>query len=106
MTRTATDIGALDDFVDGAARRVEVGGHRICIVRLGDDLYAIGDTCTHAEVSLSEGDVDAGERTVECWKHGSQFSLETGEPLSLPAVKPVPTYRIQAQDGRVVLEVG
>lgn len=100
-----TDIGGLDEFADGAARRVDVDGHRVCVVRLGDDLYAIGDTCSHAEVSLSEGEVDAGERTVECWKHGSAFSLTTGEPLSLPAVRPVPTYAIRTVDGRVLLEV-
>ena len=105
MSGAAADAGALDDFADGAARRVDVDGHRICVVRLGDDLYAIGDTCTHADVSLSEGEVDAGERTIECWKHGSAFSLETGEPQSLPAVRPVPTYGVRVADGRVVVEV-
>jgi 3-phenylpropionate/trans-cinnamate dioxygenase ferredoxin subunit len=100
-----SDIGAFDEFPDGASRRVDLDGHRICVVRLGDDLYAIGDTCTHADVSLSEGDIDAGERTVECWKHGSAFSLETGEPLSLPAVRPVPVYEVHVTDGRVLLEV-
>ena len=85
---TVLDVGALDEFVDGAARRIDVDGHRIAVVRIGDDLYAIGDRCTHADVSLAEGEVDADERTIECWKHGSAFSLETGEPLSLPAVRP------------------
>ena len=99
------DAGALDEFVDGAARRIDVDGHRIAVVRLGDDLYAIGDRCTHADVSLAEGEIDADERTIECWKHGSAFSLETGEPLSLPAVRPTPVYTVRSEGGRVLIEV-
>ena len=102
---TVHDIGAASDFVDGKPTRVEVAGHLVSVVRLGDDLYAIGDTCTHADVSLSEGEVDADERTLECWKHGSAFSLETGEPCSLPAVRPVPVYDVRTADDRVLLEV-
>jgi 3-phenylpropionate/trans-cinnamate dioxygenase ferredoxin subunit len=74
-------------------------------VRLDDDLYAIGDRCTHQDVSLSEGEVDRDERTLECWKHGSAFSLLDGEPTSLPAVRPVPTYTVTVSDGRVLLHV-
>lgn len=103
---SAVDVGALEEFADGAARRVDVGGgHHLAVVRLGDDLYALGDRCTHADISLAEGDVDADERTIECWKHGSAFSLETGEPQSLPAVRPVPTFSVRAEAGRVLVEV-
>ena len=62
------------------------------LVRIGDDVYAIGDTCSHANVSLSEGEVLADDREIECWKHGSTFSLLTGEPQTLPATQPVPVY--------------
>lgn len=99
------DAGSLDDFVDGAARKVTVDGHTVAVVRLGDDLYAIGDTCSHANVSLSEGDVDAEERTLECWKHGSTFDLETGAPCSLPATRAVPVYDIRTENGRVLIKV-
>lgn len=103
---TIVDAGSLDDFADGEARRVDLDGHRIAVVRLGDDVYAIGDRCTHQDYSLAEGDVDAGERTLECWKHGSAFSLETGDPTSLPAVKPTPVYIVKILDGRVLIEIG
>jgi 3-phenylpropionate/trans-cinnamate dioxygenase ferredoxin subunit len=99
------DVGALDDLESGAATRVDVDGRRIALVRIDDTVYAIGDRCTHADVSLAEGDVDAGERTIECWRHGSQFSLETGAPLSLPATKPTPTYGVVVRDGRILLEL-
>ena len=59
----------------------------------------IGDQCSHADVSLSEGEVDVDECTIECPKHGSEFALETGEALTLPALKPVPTYEVTV-DGR------
>ena len=99
------DVGSLDDFTDGSATRVDVEGRRIAVVRIGDDLYAIGDRCTHADFSLSEGEVDADERTLECWKHGSAFSLETGEPCSLPATRATPTYEVRTECGRVQLVI-
>ena len=68
-------------------------------------IFAIGDTCSHAEISLSEGEVLVDECEIECWKHGSSFSLETGEPLTLPATQPVPTYPVRIDDGDVYVEV-
>ena len=65
-------------------------------------VHAIGDTCTHGDISLSEGFVE-GE-TLECWAHGSKFSLLTGKPLSLPAYEPVPVYRVTIQDGDVYVD--
>ncbi len=102
---TAHDIGVPADFVDGAARRIEVAGQRVAVVRIGEALYAIGDRCSHADYSLSEGDVIVADRELECWKHGSAFSLVTGQPGSLPATTPVPVYAIRVEGGRVVLEV-
>lgn len=102
---TKLRLGALDDLPDGGARRFDLDGHRIAVIRIGDDVYAIGDRCSHQDYSLSEGEVDADELTVECWKHGSEFSLETGEALSLPATQPVPVYDARVEDGEVVVIV-
>ena len=93
----------LDEVPSGTTRRFEVEGHEIAVVRLDDRVYAIGDVCSHQRVSLSEGEVDADERTIECWKHGSEFSLETGEALSLPATRPVPVYDARVDDGQIVV---
>ena len=95
----------LDDLAVGAARRFDVGKRRVALVRCDDDVYAIGDTCTHADVSLSEGEVYCDLREIECWKHGSTFSLVDGEPQSLPATRPVPVYAVEVVDGDVVVEV-
>jgi 3-phenylpropionate/trans-cinnamate dioxygenase ferredoxin subunit len=94
-----------DELEPDSARRIDVGGHRIALVRVGDDVYAIGDQCSHANISLAEGEVDADEKTIECWKHGSEFSLETGEALTLPATRPVPTYEVRVDGDDVVVVV-
>lgn len=99
------DLCRRDDLVSGTAKRVDVEGHRIAVVRIGDDFYAIGDRCSHADYSLAEGEVYDDDCSIECWKHGSTFSLETGEPQSLPATQPVPVYelRLEGDYVRVVL---
>ena len=94
-----------DELESGQARRFDVEGHRIALVRIGDDFYAIGDRCSHENVSLSEGEVYEDEREIECWKHGSTFSLTTGEALNLPATKPVPTYDVVVEGDEVSVVV-
>ena len=98
-------VCAVGDVAPGTARRVEVSGHRIAIVRIGDDFYAIGDRCSHADYSLSEGEVDTFERTIECPQHSSTFSLESGAPQTLPATLPVPVYRVRVDGDDVMVEV-
>jgi 3-phenylpropionate/trans-cinnamate dioxygenase ferredoxin subunit len=95
------DVCALDEMATGTTRRVVVGKVAIALVRIDDDVYAIGDRCTHADISLSEGEVDCHARTLECWKHGSTFSLVDGHPQAMPATRPVPVYTAGVTDGRV-----
>jgi 3-phenylpropionate/trans-cinnamate dioxygenase ferredoxin subunit len=95
----------IDELADCSAKRFDVNGHRIALVRIGADVYAIGDTCSHAEISLSEGDVLCDEFEIECWKHGSTFDLKTGEPQSLPATRPVPVYDVSVEDDAVWVTV-
>jgi 3-phenylpropionate/trans-cinnamate dioxygenase ferredoxin subunit len=94
-----------DDLGSGTARRFEVGHHRLCLVRIGDDFYAIGDQCSHANFSLADGEVYSEEREIECWKHGSTFSLVDGKPQSLPATKPVPVYDVRLEGDDVMLVI-
>jgi 3-phenylpropionate/trans-cinnamate dioxygenase ferredoxin component len=95
MMGTQVRLCARDDLAPGSARRFDVDSHRIALVRIGDDFYALGDECSHADFSLSEGDVWSDECEIECPKHGSTFSLTTGEPQTLPATQPVPVYVVQ-----------
>ena len=101
----STIVCALADLAPGSATRFDVDGESVAVVRLGDDVYAIGDTCSHAEVSLSEGEVWSDEKSLECWKHGSRFDLLTGEPITLPATQPVPVFVARIVDGNVEIDV-
>ena len=96
---------ATTDLADGEARRFDVGEHRIALVHLSGDWYALGDRCSHADISLSEGEVLVEECAIECWKHGSSFDLRTGEPQSLPATRPVPTYNVKVEGDDVWVEI-
>ena len=105
-TETSTATVPLAELVPGTARRIVVGGIPVALVRIDDDVYAIGDTCTHANVSLAEGEVWCDEREIECPKHSSTFSLVTGEPLTLPATQPVPVFRTEVDGETVTIHVG
>lgn len=96
----------LDELADQSARRFDIEGHRLAVVRFGDDIHVIGDRCSHADYSLAEGELDQGEMTLECWRHGSAFSLKTGEPTCLPATKPVPVYEAVVTDGMIEVVLG
>ena len=98
-------VCALSDLADGSATRFDVAGRAVAVVRLGDAVYAIGDTCSHADVSLSEGEVWADDCAIECGKHGSRFDLRTGHPDTLPATQPVPVFVASVVAGDVVIDV-
>jgi 3-phenylpropionate/trans-cinnamate dioxygenase ferredoxin subunit len=95
---------AVSDVPAEGALRVMMAGRPVCVARSGGEVYAIYDVCSHAEVALSEGEVEDG--TVECWLHGSRFDLRTGKPTGLPATRPVPVYpvRVDGDDVLVALQ--
>jgi len=83
----------LSDLADESAIAVELDGVPVCLAKTQGQVFAVSDICSHADVALSEGDVEAG--TVECWLHGSRFDLRSGRPTGLPANQPVPTYPVK-----------
>jgi 3-phenylpropionate/trans-cinnamate dioxygenase ferredoxin subunit len=94
----------IDALPEVGAVAVVLDGLTVAVVRDEDgDIHAVDDTCSHASVSLTEGEVDGC--TVECWLHGSRFDLRTGRPTSLPAIKPIAVYPVQIQDGTVLVDV-
>ena len=96
-------VCATTDVAPGTATRVDVDGLRLCVVNLDGEFRVIADRCSHADYSLSEGDVWVDEREIECPKHGSTFSLDSGEPLSLPATQPVPVYDTRVDGDDVIV---
>ena len=99
------DACRVGDIPAQGALHVDLDGEPIAVVRAEGGVYAIRDVCSHADVRLSEGEVI--DCTIECWLHGSAFDLRTGQPLSLPAITPVPTYPVEiagdGDDARVLI---
>ena len=97
-------VAAAQDIPDETALLVKVGETPVCLARSNGTLFAVNDMCTHADVSLSEGEVEDG--TVECWLHGSRFDLATGAPTGLPATVAVATYptKTEGDDVFVAME--
>ena len=94
---------SLSDLPEEGAIRVELAGQPVCVARSGGEVFAIRDVCSHADVALSEGDVEDGK--IECWLHGSLFDLRTGQPSGLPAVRPVPTYPVTVEGDDVLVQM-
>ena len=99
----AERVCAVDELEQDTALRVVVGGVPVAVVKdANGDVFAIGDTCTHGDISLAEGFVE--DDTLECWAHGSKFELTSGKPLTLPAYEPVPVYTVSIVDDDVFID--
>ena len=99
----STRVCGVEDLAVNEASRFVIEGVPIAVVKdAAGDVFAIGDTCTHGDISLAEGFVE--DDTLECWAHGSKFSLRTGKPLTLPAYEPVPAFQVEVKDGGVHID--
>jgi 3-phenylpropionate/trans-cinnamate dioxygenase ferredoxin component len=102
---------SLADVKEPGSLRVELddpsGPEAVAVVRFEGEVYAVEDVCSHAEVPLTEGEVEEfhGAPTIECYLHGSCFDLRTGEPTNLPATEPVPVYPVRVDGDDVYVDV-
>ena len=94
-------VARASEIPPGTMKRVTVGGRAVALVNLEGEFYAIDDTCSHEESSLSGGAL-SGE-VVACPKHGARFNVRTGRVLSLPAVRSVATYAVRVEGGDVLV---
>ena len=94
---------SLDQLETGKPVKLEKNGKTICVARVGDEVFAVNDTCSHSEASLSEGDVT--DFKIECWLHGAEFDLRTGQALSLPATQSLETYAVVVDGNSVTVEI-
>ena len=86
-------------LADGKPQKISLGDKDICVARIGEEVFAVADTCTHSDASLSEGDLN--NYKIECWLHGAEFDLRTGEAVTPPAVAPLETFEVR-RDGDTV----
>ena len=96
-------VAALSSLGEARPTHVQVDGRDVCLVRLGDDVHAVLDTCSHEDYPLHEGYVFQGQ--LECALHGSMFDLKTGDPESLPATTPVPLFAVRVEGDDVLVDV-
>jgi 3-phenylpropionate/trans-cinnamate dioxygenase ferredoxin component len=95
---TSIDI---DSLMPGKPMKIDVDGKNVCVARIGDEVYAISDICSHAEASLAEGEINGF--SIECWLHGAEFDMRTGEALTPPAIDPVEVYQVQREGSQVTI---
>ena len=93
----------LDQLHSGVPVKLEKDGKSICVTRIGDEVFAIDDTCSHSDASLSEGYIT--DFKIECWLHGAEFDLRTGKALTLPAVIALATYPVKIDANSVTVEI-
>jgi 3-phenylpropionate/trans-cinnamate dioxygenase ferredoxin component len=97
-------ICSVEEVSKGSVVSATVDGTPLAIVHAEDDVfYAVYDECSHAQVALSEGELD--DCTLECWLHGSRFDLRTGQPTGLPATEPVPVYPVEVRDDDIYVSL-
>ncbi len=98
-----TSVASLDEIPDGGIKQVSVHGDVVGLYRVGREVYAINDYCTHEETFLSEGDFEPEDLEVECPLHGSRFNVVDGSVRILPATKPVATYPVKVEGDMVLV---
>jgi 3-phenylpropionate/trans-cinnamate dioxygenase ferredoxin subunit len=98
-----TPVAKLDEIEDGGMKQVVVRGELVGLYRVGSDVYAMRDVCTHEEAYLTEGEFEPEELEVECPLHGSRFNVATGEVRILPATKPEPIYEVRLEGDLVLV---
>ncbi|MEN9543093.1 MAG: hypothetical protein RJB54_710 [Actinomycetota bacterium] len=96
MSNIQLSFGSLPE---GKPQKVALGDKDVCVARIGEEVFAVADMCTHSEASLSEGDIS--NYKIECWLHGAEFDLRTGEAKTPPAVESLETFTVH-RDGDTV----
>ncbi len=95
----------VDELSPGTMKLVSAGGLDVGVYNVGGELRALEDRCSHDDGPLCEGDWDPDEGIVVCPRHGANFDIRTGEPLTLPAFEPVETYAVRVEAGTVEVDV-
>jgi 3-phenylpropionate/trans-cinnamate dioxygenase ferredoxin subunit len=90
-----------DSLVDSKPIKIDLDGTAVCVTRIGEEVFAIADMCSHSEASLSEGDVNNFK--IECWLHGAEFDLRTGEVATPPASIPVETFEVKRNGDQITI---
>ena len=105
MKSEIIDIGTVSELPPGSMKLVEWEDLEIGVFNCNGQIYAIEDRCSHDNGPLVEGTLDQENCTVECPRHGSEFDLRTGKPVTLPAYVPVDTFPVIVDGDTIKVEV-
>lgn len=97
------EVVSIESVPPNSVRAFIVGGQKIAVFNLDGKFYAISDTCSHDEASLSEGEIE--DKEIECPRHGARFEIPTGRNLTLPAVIPVKKYEVKVEGSKILVAV-
>ncbi len=101
MPEDFVKVAQTEELSPGQMKLVELGDERILVANVDGDYFAVSEVCTHAFIPLSEGDLDGEE--VECYLHGSAFSVKSGEPLTPPATEPLTVYQVRVEGSDIMV---
>jgi len=93
----------LDSIMEGKPVKLSKNGKDVCVARVGNEVFAIEDNCSHQDAALSEGEQNGYK--IECWLHSAEFDLRTGQALTPPASQAVKTYPVLVDGNNVVVEI-
>jgi 3-phenylpropionate/trans-cinnamate dioxygenase ferredoxin component len=105
MKSEIIDICAVSELPPGGMKLVEWEDLEIGVFNCNGEILAIEDRCSHDNGTLVEGTLDQEKCTVECPRHGSEFDLRTGKPITLPAYVPVDTFPVIVDGDQIKVEV-
>jgi 3-phenylpropionate/trans-cinnamate dioxygenase ferredoxin subunit len=88
-------------LVEGKPFAIDVDGVAVCVARVGDEVFAVADTCSHSEASLSEGEITGTK--IECWLHGAEFDLRTGQVLTPPATESLKSFKVNRNGNQLTI---
>ena len=97
------DAGPADEAIEDQVLAATVGGRDVAVFRIGNEIFALLDRCSHGAAKLSDGYVEDG--CVECPLHQGLIDIRTGEPRSAPIVEPVKCLPARIREGRIEIEV-
>jgi nitrite reductase/ring-hydroxylating ferredoxin subunit len=96
-------VASSTEVAEGDLAAFDVGGERVAIANVGGAFHAFGDTCTHLQCSLAEGELEGTVVTCPC--HGSQFDVTSGAVLRGPAQEPVRSYAARVENDALRVEI-
>jgi nitrite reductase/ring-hydroxylating ferredoxin subunit len=97
------EIATEREFDHTDRKLVDLGGtHQIGLFKLPDGYYATSAWCSHQKATIMHGDLEGYE--IECPLHSARFDVRTGKNMCLPAVRPIATYTIKVEAGKIYLK--